>query len=232
LPSRSPNWLQRHRRTIIDPSRGSTSSQGVARLILRSLILAALVAFCCVPVATALQGTTTRTKVRVAEASSAKKPIPEYKIKAAFLYNFVRYTTWPDSVFEKKDTPIRVMIVGKDPFGDYLKQTFKGKLPHNRKVVLLHEEALPKEIDAHLVFTSGLDAKSRDKLLEMCANKPILLMGEEKGLAELGACGNFYLDKNKVRFEVNSDAVKQRKLTISSQLLKLARIVKSKGAKR
>jgi hypothetical protein len=37
---------------------------------------------------------------------------------------------------------------------------------------------------------------------------------------------NFYLEENKVRFEINREAAARARLGISSQLLKLARIVR------
>jgi hypothetical protein len=43
---------------------------------------------------------------------------------------------------------------------------------------------------------------------------------------------NFFLERNKVRFEINDAAVHREGLNISSQLLKLARIVKEDGGGR
>ncbi|MBZ0094323.1 MAG: YfiR family protein [Sulfuricella sp.] len=40
---------------------------------------------------------------------------------------------------------------------------------------------------------------------------------------------NFYLEQNKVRFEINNEAAGRAGLKVSSQLLKLARIVQDNG---
>ena len=53
-------------------------------------------------------------------------------------------------------------------------------------------------------------------------------MGEDKGFASDGACVNFYYEKKKVRFEMNTDALTLAKLQVSSELLKLAKIVKTR----
>lgn len=155
----------------------------------------------------------------------------EYRFKAAYIYNFLGYTTWPKGTFEKSDTPIEVLLIGKDPFGKILDDTFKGKQIDKRSVRITRSKAVPKEIKAHVVFCSGLGEKDKKSLITMLKKRPVLLIGEDKGFAEAGATINFYLEKTKLRFEINTDASKAAGLTISSQLLKLAKIVKTKEEK-
>jgi hypothetical protein len=54
---------------------------------------------------------------------------------------------------------------------------------------------------------------------------PILIIGEWPGFARNGGMINFYLEKEKVRFEVNRQAITTAGLSISSDLLNLSRIV-------
>ena len=53
-----------------------------------------------------------------------------------------------------------------------------------------------------------------------------MTMGDVSGFAQHGVMINFYMEHNKVRFEINEDRVKDSNLSVSSQLLKLARIVR------
>ena len=50
-------------------------------------------------------------------------------------------------------------------------------------------------------------------------------MGEEPGFAERGGTINFFLEENRIRFEINTEVAKQDQLKISSKLLSLAKIV-------
>lgn len=153
----------------------------------------------------------------------------EYRVKAAFLFNFVRFTKWPESALGKKDDPIEILVVGQDRFGDHLKDTFKGKRLHERDVVVHHVKEVPKHPKGHVIFASALSERDEVTLIERCAGKPILLVGDRSGFAALGGGANFYLDEKHVRFQVNTDELKRAKLTMSSQILKLADIVKTKG---
>lgn len=168
-----------------------------------------------------------------AEARSCEALESEYKVKAAFLYHFIRYTTWPQRCFEDKQSPIVVLVVGEDPFGSHLRVALGDKLVAGRKIVVRNSAEVPEALDAHLIFEGGLDKSERDRLLALCKGRPVMLFGERPGFAEAGAQGNFFLEDANVRFEINVDAVKASGLEISSQLLKLARRVhEAKGAGR
>ena len=45
---------------------------------------------------------------------------PEYKIKAAFLYNFAKLTDWPANAFSTTQSPLVIGVLGRDPFGALL----------------------------------------------------------------------------------------------------------------
>lgn len=156
------------------------------------------------------------------------KGTSEYGLKAAFLYNFAKYTTWPKSAFADKKAPILVTVVGKDPFGKILDQTIGGKKVGLRpfKIERISEPAKVKT--AHILFLGSLKEKERRALMDRFKGKPVLVIADQKGLAGKGALAGFYLDGGKVRFEISTQATKANGLTISSQLLKLAKLVDSK----
>jgi hypothetical protein len=58
-------------------------------------------------------------------------------------------------------------------------------------------------------------------------SRNILTVGEFQGFATRGGAINFYIESNKVRFEINLAAAQHEGLKISSQLLSLGKIVES-----
>ncbi len=153
----------------------------------------------------------------------------EYAVKAAFVLHFFKYTTWPAEALGKKDDPMVVTVVGEDRFGDSLADAFEDKRPHDRDVVVRHLKKVPKKPTGHLIFACGLSEKDERKLIERCAGEPILLIGDRKGFAELGADANFHLVEGRIRFQVNTGVLKESGLAISSQVLKHAEIVETIG---
>ena len=49
-----------------------------------------------------------------------------FTIKAAFLLNFAKYTEWPPGGFIAANSPVRIGILGEDPFGEIMEATVKG----------------------------------------------------------------------------------------------------------
>ena len=153
----------------------------------------------------------------------------EYSIKAQFLLRMIKYTTWPKSSFEKKDAPLVVTVIGKDPFGKVLEETFEDETVHGRTVEIGRSSKVPEDLEGHVVFCGKLEDEERARLLKSCRGEPVLLVGDTPGLAAAGASINFFLRDGKIAFEINIDAVREASLKISPAVLKLAKIVRSKG---
>lgn len=152
----------------------------------------------------------------------------EYQIKAAFLYNFTKYVKWPDSAFADSKSPLIVAVVGKDPFGPALDKACGGKTGNGRKIVVKRFATVNKLGPCHILFVPQTEAGSVEIIARRYAGTSALIVGESTDFAAEYGLVNFYIEKKKVHFEVNISAVKREKLAISSQLLKLARIVKEK----
>ncbi len=148
-------------------------------------------------------------------------------MKAAFLVHFTKFTTWPDDAFESRGAPLIVGIAGTDPFGDALDKAFKDKKCGERPILIERYESADKIGKPHLLFTTATATDAIAAVLRACRERPVLLIGDAEGVAKGGLLAGFYLEKANVRFEINAEAAKKARLAISSQLLKLARIVES-----
>lgn len=51
----------------------------------------------------------------------------EYQVKAAFLFNFAKFVTWPPAAFSDPHAPIVIGILGDDPFKGDLAQIIAGQ---------------------------------------------------------------------------------------------------------
>ena len=48
--------------------------------------------------------------------AAAAEPAREFRIKAAFIYNFAKFTRWPAGSFADGEAPFHFCIYGEDPF--------------------------------------------------------------------------------------------------------------------
>src|SRR5438552_14382023 len=65
-------------------------------------------------------------------------PAPsEYQVKAAFLYNFVKFVDWPETAIDPRE-PIVLCVLGKDPFSGELDRAIEGKSINGHRVAARH----------------------------------------------------------------------------------------------
>src|SRR3954451_21787561 len=69
-------------------------------------------------------------------AVAGGQPIDEYHLKAAFLYNFVKFVDWPPEAFKTPGEPITICVLGHDPFGQSLNDAVAGKVVGGRSVAI------------------------------------------------------------------------------------------------
>jgi hypothetical protein len=156
--------------------------------------------------------------------AQANPPL-EYQVKAAFLLNFAKFVEWPTDAFPGDKAPITFCVFGHDPFGSALDELIRGKTINSREVLARRINELPDLRLCQLVFVSDREDKRLSEILNSLRGASTLVVGEGDGFAERGGAIQFFLEDNRLRFAVNVDAVQKARLTVSSKLLALARIV-------
>jgi len=146
----------------------------------------------------------------------------EYQVKAAFLYNFAKFVEWPDRAFSGPDAPFVIGVLGDDPFGDAL-DSIKGKTVKEHTVVVKRMSGISDAGSCQVLFISSSEEGRLEEIISTLGQGPVLLVGDMDRFARRGGMIKFLVENNKIAFEINAEAAKQAGLTISSQLLKLAR---------
>ena len=151
----------------------------------------------------------------------------EYQVKAAFLFHFMQFVEWPQNAFTNAETPVRIGILGEDPFGQALDDVVRGETIQGRKVEIRRAKQVEELKDCQLLFLPQSERREAPKILAELGRNPVLTVGEAKDFAEIGGVINFFTDEKKIRFEINPDTAERSGLKISSQLLRLGKIVRA-----
>jgi hypothetical protein len=162
-------------------------------------------------------------------ASAQSARAPEYEVKAAFLYNFAKFVEWPANAFAHASAPLRICVLGRDPFGRSLTSITQGKSISGRPLVSKQVQAPAETRSCHILFLSRSDSESLKQTLDAIGDLPVLTVGESDDFLKLGGMINFVLEEDRVRFEINLRASESHRLKLSSKLLAVARVVKSGG---
>ena len=160
-----------------------------------------------------------------APPSAEAERILERRVKAAFLFRFTEFITWPEAAFARPDSPFVIVVAGRDALADELRQITAGRSVggHPVEVVRVSEPAIPV---AHVVFVAEPE-KLRLRDWIRAAPRHALVVTESEGALALGAVINFLLVEGRVRFEISLDAAERRGLRMSSRLLAVAHGVRT-----
>jgi hypothetical protein len=149
-----------------------------------------------------------------AAAPHAQDVSTEYKVKAGFLYHFVKYIEWPAGT----QGPLNICVAGRNPLGTILEDTIKGESVGGRP--LTTRVILEPEQGCDVVFVPAGSATAA--YLRAAAGTPTLTVGETSAFADMGGMITFVLDRGKVRFVINREAAERAQLRMSSRLLRLS----------
>ena len=161
----------------------------------------------------------------------------EYKIKAAFIYNFIKAVEWPPEQLEDANA-IVVGIIGRNPFGDAFKpvedkvvkdrhlifRVFKGPSENNNEDSDEQKPAFDVEglRKCHVLFICSSEAGHIGDIVTAVKEYPVLTVSEVDGFLAAGGIINFVPGTNQPVFDINLTASRKVGLTISSKLLRIA----------
>ena len=161
-------------------------------------------------------------------AAARGQTTEEYRVKAAFLYNFAKFVEWPSQAFKGPTDPIAICILGKDPFGAALIQAVNGKVIEGKPFRIRLISDAQQASGCHILFVTGSERKLQRPILDAIRGIPVLTVGETDAFVAEGGIVNFKIEAGRVRLQVSIDAAEQAGLSISSKLLSLAEIVRKR----
>jgi hypothetical protein len=164
----------------------------------------------------------------VALAGSAQgQAVEEHEVKAAFIYNFAKFVEWPPEAFKSASDPVVICIVGEDPLRAAVEEAVKGKLMDGRGFTVHQLSGAQDPLRCHILFIGASERKRQKSILGELKGAQVLTVGETPGFLTDGGMVNFKLVSGKIRLEINPVAAEQKRLRISSKLLRLAEIVRT-----
>ena len=146
----------------------------------------------------------------------------EYLVKAAFIYNFVKFVEWPDGKAIGKQSNIDICVLGSSPMSTtsaIFAQASTAKL----KLSLVDEKnAHAAAAHCHVVFVSASEEGHLGDVLTALKGQPVLTVSDMEEFAEHGGMIGFVMSDNKIKIVVNTKAVTSAGMRVDAQLLEIA----------
>ncbi len=146
----------------------------------------------------------------------------EYLVKAAFIYNFVKFVEWPDGKAIAKQSGIDICVMGESPLMG-ASSVFKAASTAKLALSLVQEnDATMAANHCHVLFISDSEAGRLREVLTVLKGSPVLTVSDIDGFADKGGMIGFVLNEGKIKVVVNTKSVSQAGMRVDAQLLEIA----------
>jgi len=155
--------------------------------------------------------------------AKAADPNPlELAVKAAFIYKFQFYVSWPPRAYTAPDSPFKLCIVGDDPFGNLIDQAVSGQRVGGRTIAVARLSSVSVDDHCQMLYLGTEDPRLARQELSAVDGQPVLTITD--AISDDSAKGmiNFVIADDRVRFEIDDAAAARDGLPISSKLLSVA----------
>ncbi len=151
----------------------------------------------------------------------------EYKVKAAYLYNFTKFITWP----EKQGDTFNICILGTDPFGSLLKPLEK-KTALGKSIRLYRFQSIKQAKQCHILYFGHKESHRSPQLngtlsdtLTISSRDGALTVSSQSFFARSGGMIGFVIRDGRIKLQVNLSVLKHNGFKISAKLLEVAELV-------
>lgn len=148
-------------------------------------------------------------------------PVPEYDMKAAFLYNFASFTEWPEPISGN----FNICIFENDPIAPSL-MAIEGKPVKGARLAIIRITNIAQARQCHMLYLGESGHANIHRWLNEQAQLPILTVTDDNEPTGTGVMISMMLENKKLSFEVNYELARQAHLSMSSKMLRLAQRVR------
>jgi hypothetical protein len=141
----------------------------------------------------------------------------EYRLKAAYLYNFITFTEWPGP----QGATLSLCILGADPFGPELDR-YRGRSVGKQALAVRYSKSAQELDGCQVVFLSRPVLGNLARVFDQLTDRAVLTVADTPDAVDRGVMLNLTREGNKIMFEANLGAAREAGLHLSSKVLRLA----------
>ena len=160
-----------------------------------------------------------------AQATTAATEASQSDVEAVYLFDFGKFVHWPAGADQG---PISICVAGSPSFAAGMQRTVANETIDGRALDVRRVGHPADESGCAILFIEAAQHLRPEDLLQPVADKPTLTVSDMPDFLTQGGMIQFQLVAHRVRFSVNLDAVTRARLTMSSELLKVAFSVKGR----
>lgn len=140
-------------------------------------------------------------------------------LKAAFIYNFVKFTEWPAPL--PTADPFVICVIGDAAVGDALERVVAGRDFAGRPMMVAMAVIARPTGACHVLYVSGATVGEALRVVAGLQDSPVLTISDVVGFTDAGGMAQFFVERGQLRFTIKAEVVRRSGLRMSSKLLTL-----------
>lgn len=157
-------------------------------------------------------------------AMAGERVLNEYQVQAAYILNFIRFTTWPQSAFRDTQQDIIMGMLGQDFFGPVL-DDIDGEYIKKRRLQILRFGPGGDPQGCHLIYISSSERRHLQPILASLKGTATLTISDMDNFAAAGGMIQIKKFNDKIKLIINVKETKAAKLHLRANLLKISTLV-------
>jgi hypothetical protein len=154
-----------------------------------------------------------------------KAQFNENTIKAAYIERITRFVEWPDNNNSLSSDKFVLGVFEESEFFSTLTDVFKEKQIKNHNVLVITINNPEQLNTCNLCYISEKAKTLISRFVDAANSSGVLLVSESTDFCKKGVHINFYLEDEKLKFEINEKSINSAGFKVSYLLMQHTRII-------
>jgi len=155
---------------------------------------------------------------------AAGQAVTQPALRAAFLYNFAKFTEWPTD--GAPAGPLRLCVVDDNAVEGALGELVGSSLINGRAVTVSRGASGSRLRSCNVLYLGEVASDRAAAIIDELQGAPVLTVSNGDDFVRGGGMVGLFVEDGRMRFAINPDAAQRAGVRLSSRLLKLAKILK------
>jgi hypothetical protein len=155
----------------------------------------------------------------------AAQSATEFQVKAAYLFNFLKFVEWPDDPGADPHAKWIIGFVGDTAVSDELERLVEGKSVLGRDLQVRKFQPTDNLRACNILFISEAQKKRLPAILAAVRGSSVLTVADMENFISEGGMVAFVVEDSRVKVAIDVAATDRARLKVSSKLLALAHVV-------
>lgn len=147
---------------------------------------------------------------------------PLHEVYSMMVFNFVKFVQWPADDARKEFV---IGVVGNAEIFNTLSTWYGGKMKGNKTYVIKKFNSAAEVTECQVVFIDRSKSGEFEAINGKVKGKGTLVVTDRNGLGAKGSCINFKTVDDRLRFELNQQAIETANLKVAGSLTSMAILI-------